>query len=478
MTARAELRVLKGEHGADKVFCLAASEQPATATVVLFVGDQLEARHVPSEVLALQDPRRQAALMAAKFPGANVAVVMPSRVEGCFACFDHFLGRTTASGEPLGYGARDLKAAPQIASLLQDSGLWAPHRTQLPPPARAPATSPAKPRPPVPLFGDAASKVRAAGSDSALIAAAESAATIGAAAMAAISTQHQGLGSNTEISPTTGTSGANTAAEPLHGEVGPQLPFPAVILAGFSKGGVVLNQFLAELSAWADQAAERATSNHDASSERTRAPIAAVSGAWQAADTAGPAAEGGGGGASRAGAGSAGGRGTTWEQSQVGALRQGALHAMGAVPPNGGVGRTGSAAPTQAPHVAAPPSKATEALLEAVTQLHYLDVGLNCRGAFMTDPNVANSLQRLAAGGVGERGADVQPKLPHVFLHGTPRQWDDPTRPWVGREAQTSARLLRNAGLPVTVQKYFRDHKPSLAMHFDVLQKFCTRPNA
>lgn len=54
MTARAELRVLKGEHGADKVFCLAASEQPATATVVLFVGDQLEARHVPSEVLALQ----------------------------------------------------------------------------------------------------------------------------------------------------------------------------------------------------------------------------------------------------------------------------------------------------------------------------------------------------------------------------------------------------------------------------------------
>lgn len=40
----------------------------------------------------------------------------------------------------------------------------------------------------------------------------------------------------------------------------------------------------------------------------------------------------------------------------------------------------------------------------------------------MTDPNVANSLQRLAAGGVGERGADVQPKLPHVFLHGTPRQ--------------------------------------------------------
>ncbi len=49
--------------------------------------------------------------MAAKFPGANVAVLMPSRVEGCFACFDHFLGRTTASGEPLGYGGRVRPAA-------------------------------------------------------------------------------------------------------------------------------------------------------------------------------------------------------------------------------------------------------------------------------------------------------------------------------------------------------------------------------
>lgn len=52
-----------------------------------------------------QDPKRQAELMAAKWPACNVAVVMPSRVEGCFACFDHFLGRTTASGEPLGFAA-------------------------------------------------------------------------------------------------------------------------------------------------------------------------------------------------------------------------------------------------------------------------------------------------------------------------------------------------------------------------------------
>lgn len=41
--------------------------------------------------------------MAAKFPGASVAVVMPSRLEASFACFDHFLGRITDSGEPLGH---------------------------------------------------------------------------------------------------------------------------------------------------------------------------------------------------------------------------------------------------------------------------------------------------------------------------------------------------------------------------------------
>lgn len=58
-----------------------------------------------SELRLCQDPKRQAALMASKWPACNVAVIMPSRVEGCYSCFDHFLGRTTASGEPLGFSA-------------------------------------------------------------------------------------------------------------------------------------------------------------------------------------------------------------------------------------------------------------------------------------------------------------------------------------------------------------------------------------
>lgn len=58
---------------------------------------------VSGPTLCVQDPRRQAAIMAAKFPGAHVAVVMPSRLEASFSCFNHFLGRMTASGEPLGH---------------------------------------------------------------------------------------------------------------------------------------------------------------------------------------------------------------------------------------------------------------------------------------------------------------------------------------------------------------------------------------
>ncbi len=69
--------------------------------------------------------------MAAKFPGTSVAVVMPSRLEGCFACFDHFLGRTTASGEPLGYGGA-VCIPPRTASpQLPDPASWCPAAPEL-----------------------------------------------------------------------------------------------------------------------------------------------------------------------------------------------------------------------------------------------------------------------------------------------------------------------------------------------------------
>ena len=120
-----------GVHGVDKMFVLpphspsiaepstdpeAKPSLPAPGGVVaFFVGDQVQDARQPPRVRELQDPRVQAGLTSDAFPAAAVAVVMPSRLEGGCACFDHFLHRTTATGEPLGYRytlARHLVAEP------------------------------------------------------------------------------------------------------------------------------------------------------------------------------------------------------------------------------------------------------------------------------------------------------------------------------------------------------------------------------
>ena len=116
--AKAQIFIGTGAHGVDKLFVLPApssslgvpsmeptarSSKPAAGVVAFFVGDQVEDARQPPRVRELQDPRVQAALAGDAFRGAAVAVVMPSRLEGGCACFDHFLHRTTATGEPLGY---------------------------------------------------------------------------------------------------------------------------------------------------------------------------------------------------------------------------------------------------------------------------------------------------------------------------------------------------------------------------------------
>lgn len=50
---QAQLRVLQGVEGTDKLYCLPAAGT-AVATVVFFVGDQLEAKQLPPRVLELQ----------------------------------------------------------------------------------------------------------------------------------------------------------------------------------------------------------------------------------------------------------------------------------------------------------------------------------------------------------------------------------------------------------------------------------------
>ena len=68
---------------------------------------------------------------------------------------------------------------------------------------------------------------------------------------------------------------------------------------------------------------------------------------------------------------------------------------------------------SEAAGAAAPPSAP---LLRALRQVHYLDAGLNCRGAYLTDPGV----MRLLGGWCRRR-----PGALRVALHGTPRQWGE-----------------------------------------------------
>ena len=71
------------------------------------------------------------------------------------------------------------------------------------------------------------------------------------------------------------------------------------------------------------------------------------------------------------------------------------------------------------------------------------------------------------AAGLGAAAA-AQPRL-RVLLHGTPRQWDDPLRPWVAVEKNRCIAVLRAAGIPLKEHKYFEGQPPNLLMHFECI---------
>lgn len=157
-------------------------------------------------------------------------------------------------------------------------------------------------------------------------------------------------------------------------------------------------------------------------------------------------------------------------------------------------------------------------LLDSLENVHYVDSGLNCRGVHITDPTVVQWVAARCKRGHG---------LPHITLHGTPRQWgewahesasamqgsicvltrqcaarccyfsfslssficscfhadlfhfiaaaaDDPHRPWICIEKNRFKALCVEAGVPITERRYFSDVRPpSLLMHFDIIQELC-----
>ncbi|KAJ0259205.1 Uncharacterized protein HA466_0055910 [Hirschfeldia incana] len=108
-----------------------------------------------------------------------------------------------------------------------------------------------------------------------------------------------------------------------------------------------------------------------------------------------------------------------------------------------------------------------ESFLNSISQVHYIDVGLNSSGAYITDHSVVQRIsQRLAGGGANSV---------RVFIHGTPRQWRDEQRGWILKEKDELVRLLKseseNSGgkLQVHERFYFADRVPGLQMHFEII---------
>eukprot|EP00249_Psilotum_nudum_P013142 c24176_g1_i1 orf=381-1505(-) len=106
--------------------------------------------------------------------------------------------------------------------------------------------------------------------------------------------------------------------------------------------------------------------------------------------------------------------------------------------------------------------------LQSTVGIHYVDVGLNSYGAYQTDPNILEGVAKFAA---------LKNSGLLIGFHGTPRQWNDCRRPWISSEKdhciallQDSAYLLGNGKLKILEKLYFGDKKPSLQMHFEILE--------
>ncbi|KAM1018977.1 hypothetical protein FF1_040393 [Malus domestica] len=109
-----------------------------------------------------------------------------------------------------------------------------------------------------------------------------------------------------------------------------------------------------------------------------------------------------------------------------------------------------------------------KSLLSSIREIHYVDVGLNSPGAYITDQSVIEKIsERLIQGAAAIC----------FILHGTPRQWRDNRRAWISKEKEQLVHLLeseaqRSGGkLQVCEKFYFADRTPNLQMHFEIIEK-------
>lgn len=107
-----------------------------------------------------------------------------------------------------------------------------------------------------------------------------------------------------------------------------------------------------------------------------------------------------------------------------------------------------------------------EDLFNSLAEIHYVDVGLNTEGAYLTNSDVISKMSdRLTERRSGFR----------FLLHGTPRQWFDDRRFWIRKEKDAMVRLLksvahRNMGkFHIRERLYFPGKPADLQMHFEII---------
>lgn len=108
-----------------------------------------------------------------------------------------------------------------------------------------------------------------------------------------------------------------------------------------------------------------------------------------------------------------------------------------------------------------------ETFLDSIVEIHFVDVGLNTAGAYLTDPNVIQRISKRVVQGASRI---------RFVLHGTPRQWCDRMRVWIREEKDALVQLLESeaesheGNISVCEKLYFADMSPNLQMHFEVIE--------
>ncbi|KAK4414603.1 hypothetical protein Salat_2873300 [Sesamum alatum] len=107
-----------------------------------------------------------------------------------------------------------------------------------------------------------------------------------------------------------------------------------------------------------------------------------------------------------------------------------------------------------------------EDLFNSIAEIHYVDVGLNREGAYLTDKDVIDRISEHLT----QRASGIR-----FFFHGTPRQWCDERRIWIRKEKDALVRLLKKAAqlnmgkLHLRERLYFPGKLPDLQMHFEII---------